>query len=368
MRAARYHGRGDLRVEEIPEPAPGPGEVLLEVHAVGVCGTDAAEWATGPHQYAVDRRHSLTGHQGPLVPGHEFSGRVVAAGDDADGLAAGATVACGAGFTVGRDAAVAAGRPNLSRYYATLGLQRDGGLAQYVAAPASICLDVGPYGLSEDAAALAQPMAIAVHSLRRARPQAGEDALVIGVGGIGAFLVYAAAEAGLRVVAADLDPDRLEIAARLGAAAVVDPREQPDLGAALAALGVEPSIAYEVTGSAAGLAAALGSIAKGGRAVVVGLHDEPRELDLRRVTVGELELMGTNAHVFEADLPEAVRVLATRQDSWADVAPTAVPLDELVEEALRPLAERRSTRIKTLVDPWAVERRPTRMSSTAAVA
>jgi (R,R)-butanediol dehydrogenase/meso-butanediol dehydrogenase/diacetyl reductase len=368
VKAARFYGRRELRIEEVEEPVAGPGEVLLEVHAAGVCGTDAAEWADGPIQYAVAGRHPLTGHEGPLTPGHEFSGRVVAVGDGVDTPQPGAVVACGAGYTVREDAAVAAGRPNLSRYYVTLGLHKNGGLAQYVAAPASICLDVQPYRLSEDAAALAQPMSIAVHALRRARPRPGEDALVIGIGGIGAFLTYAAGEAGLRVVAVDLDPGRVAVAERLGAHAVVDAREHPDLRRVLADIGVRPTLAYEATGSGTALSGALDVLEKSGRLVLVGLHEQPRELDLRRVTLRELELLGTSAHVFVDDLPEALRVLATRRESWADVAPTAVPLEHVVDEALSPLAEGRSSRIKTLVDPWAVEPRPTQMAAEEAEA
>ena len=80
MRAAVYHGRGDIRVEQVPEPVPAADEILLEVHAVGVCGTDAAEWRDGPSIYAVPGPDPNTGHSGPLIPGHELSGRVVAVG------------------------------------------------------------------------------------------------------------------------------------------------------------------------------------------------------------------------------------------------------------------------------------------------
>jgi len=86
MRAAVYHGRRDLRVEDVPEPAAGPRELLLEVHAVGVCGTDAAEWEHGPSIYAFPGPHPVTGHRGPLIPGHELSGRVVALGEGVEGF------------------------------------------------------------------------------------------------------------------------------------------------------------------------------------------------------------------------------------------------------------------------------------------
>ncbi len=71
------------------------------------------------------------------------------------------------------------------------------------------------------------------------------------------------------------------------------------------------------------------------------------------MTLGEIDLLGTNAHVCDVDLPEAVRVLSTRPQGWADIAPTAYPLELLLEEGILPLVERRATRIKTLIDPWA---------------
>ena len=101
MRAAVYHGRGDIRVEDVPEPAAGPGELLLEVATVGICGTDVHEFTHGPVRYPVDQRHPVTGHLGPFIPGHELAGHVVAIGDGVDGFELGALVACGAGMNPG---------------------------------------------------------------------------------------------------------------------------------------------------------------------------------------------------------------------------------------------------------------------------
>jgi (R,R)-butanediol dehydrogenase/meso-butanediol dehydrogenase/diacetyl reductase len=352
MKAAVYHGQRDLRIEDVPKPEAGPGELLLEVHSVGVCGTDAGEWEHGPFIYSVPGPHRVTGHTGPLIPGHELSGRVTGIGDGVEGFELGAIVTCGAGYTIEADDEVRRGRPNLSAHYATVGLQRHGGLAQYVTVPASICVDVRPYGLGDDGAALAQPVAIAVHSMRRGRLQPGEQALVIGAGGIGVFLLYAAVELGARVAVADLDETRLGIARDLGAHELIDAREGP-LPELLAARGIRPDVIYEVTGTDPGLKSAITSAPNGSRVVLVGLHEHPREIDVRRVTLGEIDLLGTNAHVCDVDLPEAVRVLATRPQGWADIAPTAYPLELLLEEGILPLVERRATRIKTLIDPWA---------------
>lgn len=360
MRAVVYHGTRDLRVEEAPDPVPAAGELLLEVHAVGVCGTDAAEWQHGPTIYAVPGPHPVTGHVGPLIPGHELSGRVVQVGEGVDGFANGTLVACGAGYVTGPEEPATRDRPNLAASYATVGLQRHGGLAQYVAVPAEACLDVGSYGLGDDTAALAQPMAIAVHAFHRGRPQAGEAALVIGAGGIGAFLVYAASQFGLRVAVADISDERLEIASALGAGELLGSAEIPDPKQAIRDRGLDISIVYEVTGTDPGLRSALLVAARlGARVVLVGLHGQPREIDLRWITLREIELIGTNAHVCSSDLPEAARLLALRAEGWSDVAPTAFPLDMVVEEGILPIVERRPTRVKTLIDPWAVAPRPT---------
>ena len=356
MRAAVYHGARDIRVEQIEAPEPGPGELLLEVHAAGICGTDASEWDHGPMMFPVARRNEWSGHAGPMVPGHEFGGRVVARGRDVAGFPEGTLVASGAGVSCGGCDACRAGITNFCERYFTVGLQRNGALAQYVAVPAGICLDVGAVGLDDDRAALVQPMSIAVHSLRQGKPRSGDSVVVIGVGGVGAFLVYAAARSGLRVLAADLDPGRLEVAAALGAdATVAVERDEPLATRIRDALDGVASVVYEVTGAPPVLGAALELVEPRGRVVAIGLGGAPVPVDVRSLTLRELRLVGTNAHVFSADFADAAHLVAERQAGWSDVAPVALPLSLMVEEGLRPMTEGRPARIKTLIDPWARE-------------
>src|SRR3954468_13351093 len=171
MRAARFHGAGDIRVEAVPAPtAPGPGQVLLRVATAGICGSDATEFKAGPVLVRpLDVPHPVTGHLGPLTLGHEFAGTVVAVGEGVGHLREGMLVACGAGMSCGTCRMCRAGRTNLCETYATIGFHQDGALAEHVLAPADICFDAGAYGLTGDAAAMAQPMAIAVHAGRRGR-------------------------------------------------------------------------------------------------------------------------------------------------------------------------------------------------------
>lgn len=368
MLAAVFHDAGDIRVEEVPVPWPAAGELLLKITAVGICGTDAQEYATGPHMFPIHRRDPVTGHAGPMIPGHELAGRVVAVGEGVSGWTEGALVVCGAGVACGRCWQCRRARTNLCERYASVGLQRNGGLAHYCAVPASVCLSVERHGLDEDTPALAQPMSIAVHAMRRGRLEEGEQALIIGAGGIGAFLTFAAAQCGAQVTVADLDPSRLEVARALGASAtILAEGDGPGVAAQVADAGVPPALVYEVSGSRAGLETALAVLPRGGRLVLVGLHKQPRELALREWTLTERELIGTNAHVLQADLPEALRLLAARDRPWNDVAPVALPLAELVSAGLQPLSDGRSDRIKTLIDPWAGAARPTRMGHPTVV-
>ena len=359
MRAAVFHGREDIRIENLPEPTPGAGELLLEVHAAGICGTDAGEYGYGPKLFLIHQAHPITGHQGPMVPGHEFAGRVVAVGAGVESLAAGTLVASGAGSSCGVCNRCREGRTSLCARYWTVGLQRNGALAQFCTVPASICLDVAPYGLTEDAAALSQPMAIAVHAARRGRPRPGDVALVVGAGGIGAFLTFALSHTGVEVVVVEQSAERRTLAEKLGAKVALDPATAAEEQARLS---MEPRVCYEVTGSAAGLELAGRAVPNGGRLVIVGLQERPQPLDLRSVALKELTIYGTNAHTFTADMPEAFRLLAVGADIWSRVAPAALPLEDLVPQGLVPMLGGRSPRIKTLIDPWSIAARPTRMS------
>ena len=360
MRAAVYHGSHDIRVEDLEVPDPGPGELLIEVHAAGICGTDASEWSHGPTMFPILTRNARSCHLGPMVPGHEFGGRVAARGQGVEGFPDDAIVASGAGISCGTCPACTQMRTNFCEQYFTVGLQRNGALAQYVTVPASICLPVEQHGLGDDGAALVQPMSVAVHALRQGSPHPSDTVVVIGIGGVGAFLVYAAVEMGLRVVAADLAAERLDIARALGAAGTVEVDRDVDLASQLLRALEEPAVvAYEVTGVAEALQAALAIVEPRGRVVAVGLGAKPVPVDVRSLTLREVSLVGTNAHVFGADFAEAARLVGRRPGGWGDVAPVALPLDALVPRGLQPMVEGRAERIKTLIDPWATEVRPT---------
>ena len=341
MRAAVFHGPQDVRVEEVPEPAgPGEGEVMLEVLRAAICGTDASEWDHGP----------ILCRPG-VVLGHEFVAKVVGAGSGVTWLRPGDRVVSGAGISCGTCRWCVLGRTNLCAEYRTLGLQVDGGLAEYVISPAAICRQV-PEACDDDAAAMTQPLAVALHAVSRVAVSQGESVAVIGAGGIGSFIVAGAARrAGDgRVVAIDVDDARLATASALGATHTVNAA-----GRELAEVlldesdGVGFDVVIESSGAPQAPAAAIGGARRGGRVLLVGLHGEPRLLELTPMILREIDVYTTVAHVCDADIPAALELLAS-SDVAAVAAGARIPLDALVEEGLRPLAERRAEG-KILVTP-----------------
>jgi (R,R)-butanediol dehydrogenase/meso-butanediol dehydrogenase/diacetyl reductase len=341
MRAAVFHGVRDVRIENVPDPAaPAPDEVVLEVIRAAICGTDASEWDHGP----------VLCHPG-VVLGHEFVGRVVEFGSDVTGLRVGDRIVSGAGISCGRCRWCLSHRTNLCAEYRTLGLQVDGGLAEYVTSPAAICRPV-PDGCDDDAAAMTQPLAVALHALSRVGQGPEESVAVIGVGGIGSFIVAGASRRAVdgRVVAIDIHAEKLATASALGADEAVDATGH-DLATLLKELsdGVGFDVVIEASGAAHAPSAAGVGVRRGGRVLLVGLQAAPREIDLTRMIVREVDFFTTVAHVYDSDIPAALELLA-ESDIAAVAAGPRISLEALVEDGLRPLAEQRAEG-KILVTP-----------------
>lgn len=331
MKAAVLRGLRQLRIEDVAEPVPpGPGEVTIAVSHAAVCGTDAGEW---------DHGSKLT--VPPVILGHEFAGEIVAVGADADRFAPGDRVVSGAGVSCGECDWCRSGRTNLCSNYKTLGLELDGGLAELVNAPASTLITM-PDDLSFEQAALAQPFAVAIHAVKRSGVRPGETCAVLGIGGIGAFITAAASARGGDVIAVDIDDARLETARNLGAARTVNAAGR-DLAEVIRSAAGEggPHVVIEATGVAHGPAAALAAVRRGGRVLLVGLQSAPRELDLLSLTLREIELTSTLAHVLGDDLSDAL-VLLNSTSVFDEVVEKVIPLDDLVEKGLQPLAEGRA--------------------------
>ncbi|MGZ8803845.1 MAG: zinc-dependent alcohol dehydrogenase [Microbacterium sp.] len=349
MSAAVYHGRGDVRVERRPIPTPGEGQALIKVLRSGMCGTDATEWKSGPIMFPIDRAHPISGHEGPLIIGHEFVGEIVALpGGVVTGFAIGDRVASGAGVSCGECDRCLEGRTNLCQRYVTHGLNIDGGLAEYVAVATSTLATIPP-ACSLDHAGVAQPLAVGLHAARRAGVRDGDRVILFGAGAIGTFILAGLMSlADAEIIVVDFAGERLDRALRLGAAHVVP--ADADVTVSLREL-VGPrgaDVVIEATGAPGQLATALDFVRPGGTVLGVGLPSGPQELNVHRLVLSEVSIITTVAHVCGEDLGPALEILATT-DLGDELVEAVYGLDAVPEQLSR-LASGQ-IRGKVLFDP-----------------
>jgi 2-desacetyl-2-hydroxyethyl bacteriochlorophyllide A dehydrogenase len=298
MLAATYVGDDTIRVQERSAEPPGPGHVRLDVAYVGICGTDLHV-----KHGAMDARVTL-----PAVIGHEMSGTVAAVGDGVVAWRPGDRVTVMPLRWCGSCAACCAGHWHICQNLVFVGIDAPGALQQSWTVEQELIVRL-PERLHLDHAALTEPVAVAVHDVRRAGVRAGDRALVVGGGPIGLLIATVATAQGADVLVSEPNPFRRELAASLGLA-TLDPLVD-DVVARVDAwtAGAGADVAFEVSGSAVGLRAVTHALRARGRLVVVAIHSEPVPVDLFRVFWRELELIG--ARVYErADFERAVELLA----------------------------------------------------------
>ena len=322
-RALRFHGPGDLRMEETQVRVPRTGDVVIAVEACGVCGSDL---------------HFLDGSarpgQVPVTLGHEIVGRVAASRHPDWAVADEIVVSLGA--PCGRCGRCREGRPNLCDHLSIVGVDEDGGFADLVTVPGD-ALVARPSGLSAaEAATAVDAGATAYHAVvRRAGVTAGDAVVIIGAGGLGGYAVQIAkAQGAAPIIVADHDPAALERARTLGADEVVVAGPGASTGREVRLItdgGADAAI--EFVGSAAAVDAAVKSLRPGGRAVAVGVGCDPL-LTMPPVlwAVHEYELVGSFA-----SLPgDAAAILARLADGRLIAPPLRpVALDDAASAILR---------------------------------
>jgi L-iditol 2-dehydrogenase len=281
---------GKLVYEDVPRPEIAADEVLVKVEACGICGSDV---------------HGLDGSTGrrrpPLIMGHEASGVVAEMGPGVRGWAVGDRVTFDSTLYRLDDWYSRRGLYNLSDGRMVLGVspgeyRRDGAFAEYVAVPQHVLYRV-PAGVSFERAAMTEPVAVAAHAVSLTPIGVGDTAVVVGAGMIGLCLVQVLRAAGCaRVFAVDLEPERLEMAAKLGADAVLDPRRADvprEVGQATEGRGADA--AFEAVGIAATVATAIAAVRRGATVTLVGNLSPSVAVPLQAVVTRQLRLQGSSA-------------------------------------------------------------------------
>lgn len=301
----------NLELQDFPDPTVEPGQVLIKVESVGICGSDI-------HGYDGSTGRRIP----PLVMGHEAAGEVIELGEGVDQLKVGQKVALDSTVWCGHCQPCKTGRLNLCENRQVLGVscddyRRHGAFAQFVAVPAHIAYPI-PDGVTADQAALAEAVSVALHAVLRSNPQPDEPCLVVGAGMIGLLVVQCLRASGCKHIAAiDLDDHRLELAKQFGASLCLNSGSDQLASQLLDWTGKKgPKHVYEVVGAQATVELAIESVQKGGNVVLVGNVSPRVEIPLQKVVAGEITLFGSCASAGEYD-----QALQWMQEKKIDVEP-----------------------------------------------
>jgi L-iditol 2-dehydrogenase len=297
MRASVLTGVKTLSVEHVPTPSMAGDEVLVEVAAVGVCGSDT-------HYY----RHGRIGDfvvTGPLILGHELSGRIVAVGEEVPESRVGERVAIEPQKNCRKCRECRAGRYNLCpnmEFYATPPI--DGAFAQYCVIRTEFAHKI-PDSMSDESAALLEPLSVAVTTMRKAKIVPASSILIAGAGPIGIVCAQAARAFGAsEIIITDLVPERRERALRYGATRVLDPRETD-----VANAGLDVNAFVDASGSPQAVMSGIKAVRPAGAAVLVGLGSSEMTLPVEQIQ--NLEITVTGIFRYTDTWPAAIHLVAS---------------------------------------------------------
>lgn len=335
MAEALLYAGGTITTADVPDVPLGPDEVAVAVAYTGICGTDL-------HIFHGDMDARVPK---PLVPGHEMSGTVMECGSAVTGFAVGQPVTVMPIVSCGACPACDGGNRHLCHTLRVLGVDDTGSMQSRWVVPADNLLPL-PESLDLKAAALIEPLAVAVHDVRRGGVEPGDHVLVVGGGPIGLLIALVAKHEGADVRLSEMDAERRRAAEALGIstidpAAVVVPEE---VGRWTDGVGAD--ISFEVSGSVPGIDSALHSLAVRGRLVVVAIHSKPAPVDLFRVFWREVTLIGARLYD-RTDFERAIELAASGAVPTASLITGVVGMSE-AEDAYRALESGQG--MKILID------------------
>ncbi|XP_037551372.1 sorbitol dehydrogenase [Nematolebias whitei] len=320
------HAQGDLRLEHRPVPEPGPNEVLLQMHSVGICGSDVHYWQNGRIGDFVLRT--------PMVLGHEAAGRVVKVGSAVTHLNTGDRVAIEPGVPREMDEFFKKGRYNLSpTIFFCATPPDDGNLCRYYTHNANFCYKL-PDNVTFEEGALIEPLSVGIHACCRAGVTLGTTVLICGAGPIGLVsLLVAKAMGASQVVITDLSAERLMMAKELGADFQLTVKRE-DGAQQLAkkvedVLGAQPQVTIECTGVESCIQTAIYATCSGGVVVLVGLGADMTTVPLVSAAVREVDIRGVFRYC--NTWPKAIAMLASGKVNVKPLVTHRFPLEQAVQ-------------------------------------
>ncbi len=351
MKAARYYDRGQIEVEDIPEPEVEPGTIGVQVAWCGICGTDLHEYLDGPiFVPPPGRPHPVSGEAAPITLGHEMSGTIYAVGDGVTDLQVGDGVVVEPYIIDPQFSTEPGSSYHLTPNMNFIGLAgRGGGLGEKIVVERRWVHPVGDIPLDE--AALIEPLSVGHHAYIRSGAAAGDAALIGGAGPIGLLTAAVLKAQGLTVIISEPSALRRQMALETG---VADHALDPATVAVTARVheltdGVGADVAFECSSVNAVLDTVVEAVRPGGVIVVVSIWGHRASVDLQKLVLKEIDLRGTIAYM--GDHPSTIRLV---QDGKVDLKPFItgkIGLEHLIDEGFDTLINRNETAVKILVSP-----------------
>lgn len=352
MKAALWYDKKDVRVEDIEEPKVTKDGVKIKVKWCGICGSDLHEYLGGPIFIPVGTPHSLSKNVAPVVLGHECSGEVVEIGEDVTKFKIGDRVVIEPIVACGKCPACKEGKYNLCTSLGFHGLcGSGGGLAEYTVFPEEFIHKI-PDDMSYEQAALIEPMAVALHSIRIANFKVGDTALVLGSGPIGLATIELLKAAGAKlIVVLQRKSIRQEYAKRAGADLVLDPNEvdiAEEVKKVTGGLGVD--VAFETTGAKIGFDTGINSLKFEGTMVITSIWEKEVSFNPNSLVFSEKKIVGTLAYRHE--FPATIALMSDGRVKAEGYITKKIALDDIVEEGFGTLTgPEKKKHVKILVTP-----------------
>lgn len=309
---------GKFSLADKEQPVPESGEVQLKIHQVGICGTDL---------------HAFSGNQAfftyPRILGHELAAVVTEVAEDVHTVSPGEQVVVMPYLSCGQCVACEQGKTNCCTRIQVLGVHCDGGMQEYICVPASIVMPVP--GLSRDQTAVIEPLAIGGHAVRRADLREGETIAVVGCGPIGLGLMFLAKYHGARVIAMDINPQRLTLAQEyFGADATVNVSDRPVEQVRELTDGKMAAAVFDASGNKRALESGVDYMSHGGRYVLVGLSKGELVFQHPAIHAKESSIL-CSRNATRADFEEVIAVLKTGQFPIEQFVTNRVDFGEMID-------------------------------------
>ncbi|MCJ1456333.1 hypothetical protein MMC28_006694 [Mycoblastus sanguinarius] len=350
MKALRFHGQRDIRLDDVEIPQCGRGQVKVKPAFVGICGTDLHEYLGGANIMPTTP-HPITNEKVPLTLGHEFSGVIEEVGEDVHDIKVGARVTVQPIIYDGTCGACKEGFINCCDNNGFVGLSGwGGGLSEHVVVPRKAVYEI-PNSVSMEVAALVEPLSVAWHAVNISPFKKGDSVLILGGGPIGLAVIQALKAKGAeKIIVSEIAPRRKEFAKKFGAHYVLDPTKD-DVVTRVREIcdGSGANVAFDAAGVQAGLDQAIQAIRARGTLVNIAIWEKTATITPNWLVFRERKYMGVATYQ-EGDFQDVLDAIASGRLKPESMITRKIQMDEVEEKGFKALIKDKDNHVKILIE------------------